>query len=76
MNWHVGQQVEKRQVRPGADGYRHLGSGVVARVSSTRVTLADGSCWRARDGYAWGSQPTRGLGRTHEPRIVAASEVP
>lgn len=63
----VGDLVLICQTRPGGRTDR-FGLGTVAKVTARKVTLTDGSEWR-RDGYAWGSQPTRGLGRSLERRI-------
>lgn len=44
--------------------------GVVEKVSSTRITLKDGSVWNARDGRMWGS----GLGWATSDSIRAFEE--
>lgn len=64
----VGSRVKITQYRPGGSG-QLLGRGIVATVGARKTTLVDGSEWRTVDGYAWGSQPTRGVGRGFEPRI-------
>jgi hypothetical protein len=68
-----GDKVEIRQDRSGEYDVVH-GKGVVDRVLATRVILVSGSVWR-KDGYEWGSQPTRGIGRSHCRRIVKVDHV-
>lgn len=72
----VGQRVEvkKYSVSRGAD--LDYGAFLVAKVTKLMVTLSNGSKWRTLDGYAWGSQPTRGLGRSMEQKIVPAKPHP
>jgi hypothetical protein len=68
--WAKGDRVLKRRHRPGGED-RLLGEGTVASVSgNVRVVLTDGSVWRYRDGYRWGSKETPGCGRFFVARIV------
>ena len=71
MNFFVGQPVTKKRAGPGYDIV--IGRGIVAKISGRMITLEDGTKWR-QDGYLWGSKPTRGIGRSFEPRIVPAGE--
>lgn len=68
---HEGDRVQVRQYRPGSQD-SFLGTGVVKCVGARVIVLEDGSKWRVVDGYAWGSKPERGLGRTFSRRIVSA----
>jgi hypothetical protein len=68
--WVEGDRVRIQQARPG-DGTDIHGEGVVASLSGNiSLSLKDGSRWRYRDGYAWGSVPTKGVGRKFERQIV------
>jgi len=51
------------------------GKSRVVRVSTRRITLVDGTCWRM-DGYAWGSTSERGIGRPHARRIERLETTP
>lgn len=55
------------QRRPGGES-QLWGRGVVATGGARKITLVDGSAWRA-DGYEWGSKSTRGVGRSFERKI-------
>jgi hypothetical protein len=67
---HDGDKVQVRQYRPGGHDSL-LGTGVVKCTGARVIVLEDGTKWRAADGYAWGSKPERGLGRTFSRRIVS-----
>jgi len=67
-NMQPGDKVLRiRDYVPGGRAY--LGHSVVESVKAHRVTLADGSVWRLRDGFALGATRTRGIGMEGE-RIV------
>lgn len=63
-----GDKVRIMRRRPGGRE-EIIGRGIVASVSPTGIVkLVAGTRWR-RDGYAWGSRPERGIGRSHQERI-------
>jgi len=68
----VGDRVRIFRLLPGS-GKQSLGQSVIVSVNSRTIKLADGSSWRARDGYRAGSLPTRGVGRAFEAQITPIS---
>jgi hypothetical protein len=66
--FNVGDKVKIVQHRIERGPDHQSGTGIIAKVGYYAITLEDGSKWR-RDGYYWGSKPTKGLGRFYEKRI-------
>jgi hypothetical protein len=72
-DYKVGQTVEIRKTNPASKDLVY-GRSKVVFAGKLKTVLADGTEWRTRDGYFWGSKPTRGIGRSLERRIVVIAE--
>lgn len=66
----VGQKVAITRLW---DRLETFGHSTVVTVSRLRVVLADGTQWRASDGYVWGEKPCKHFGRAGQKHIRPAS---